>query len=471
MGRLLGLALLMAAILALCPAPGHAVDADTPFEYDEIGIVTSNALKALPGPGHGRPLWGLKSGDRVKILRHEGRWLRVLHKGRTGYIQADPAHLCVIYKKKDRDAPDASEKTGRFGNQGEKIARAIRKSMAEVDDFVLQETDIIEYLNDADQTAAMLKEKAARIRSDLRRIRDDIRQSKTSLAALKGKVRAGEKHAEARLVALYKLNCLGSLQILVSAGSLNEIFHQKRALQTLLKRDETLLENFAADKKRLSEILKNLKRQKNRKTALESDLRQDLGEMLRAKKRKEILLKKIRMEKAYSLAAIRSLNRAASELNIAIQSFGFHESRVPGREIGNLNFTAHKGRLEMPVRGRIISRFGPYKSPQFNINHFRSGIEIKSRMGEPIHAVFGGSVLYSRWFKGYGNIIIIDHGDNYYTLYAHLEKLHKKKGDRVKTGEVIATVGDSGSIIGAGLYFEVRHHGKPVDPMKWFKRG
>jgi septal ring factor EnvC (AmiA/AmiB activator) len=99
--------------------------------------------------------------------------------------------------------------------------------------------------------------------------------------------------------------------------------------------------------------------------------------------------------------------------------------------------------------------------------NFRSGIEIQAERGEPIRSVRDGRILFASWFKGYGNMIIIDHGKNYCTVYAHAEELFKQKGDTVLAQEVIATVGDTGSTPGPGLYFEVRHHGKPMNPITW----
>lgn len=125
----------------------------------------------------------------------------------------------------------------------------------------------------------------------------------------------------------------------------------------------------------------------------------------------------------------------------------------------------------MPVKGKIKYFFGPYKNSKFNVVNFRSGIVIQADRGEPIRAVFDGKILYASWFKGYGNMIIVDHGDNYYTVYAHAQELFASKGDIVEKGEVVATVGDTGSLIGPNLHFEVRHHGKPVDPLKWIKKG
>ena len=125
----------------------------------------------------------------------------------------------------------------------------------------------------------------------------------------------------------------------------------------------------------------------------------------------------------------------------------------------------------LPVKGKIVFLFGTYRTTKFNVKIFRSGIDIQADYGEPIRAIHGGKIIYANWLKGYGNMIVIDHGGDYHTVYAHAQELFKARGDLVEAGEVIATVGDTGSLIGPDLYFEVRHRGKPVDPLKWVKKG
>ena len=106
------------------------------------------------------------------------------------------------------------------------------------------------------------------------------------------------------------------------------------------------------------------------------------------------------------------------------------------------------------------------------MNNFRSGIDIQAERGEPVRAVFRGEVLFAQWFKGYGNMLIIDHGEKYYTVYAHAQELFKKQGDFVETNEVVATVGNTASLSNVtSLYFEVRHQGKPIDPLTWLITG
>ena len=175
-------------------------------------------------------------------------------------------------------------------------------------------------------------------------------------------------------------------------------------------------------------------------------------------------------KKSAQLAAIEALKRAARDLDEKIKNLNVGSSTASLEEHPAVEpFQAYKGLLKMPVKGKIVSLFGEFKNTRYQVLNFRSGIEIQTERGEPIKAVYAGKILYADWFKGYGNMIIIDHGGNYYTVYAHIEEAFKSTGDAVESGEVIATVGDTGSITGPKLYFEVRHHGKPLDPMQWLE--
>ncbi len=133
-------------------------------------------------------------------------------------------------------------------------------------------------------------------------------------------------------------------------------------------------------------------------------------------------------------------------------------------------FAGLRGRLPYPASGAIITKYGRGRDPKYDNPIYNKGIEIQAPTGSPIIAVADGQVIYADYFSGYGNLIIIDHGDNYYTVYAHAKDLLKKVGDRVASREKIATVGDTGSLKGAMLYFEVRHHGDTTDPENWLAR-
>jgi septal ring factor EnvC (AmiA/AmiB activator) len=189
------------------------------------------------------------------------------------------------------------------------------------------------------------------------------------------------------------------------------------------------------------------------------------------KKKKTALLKKIRNEKKTYQEAVRELEKASHELQSLIDHLQREIATKKKHYIpkDGKGFAALKGKLLFPVPGKIISYYGNHTDPQLNTVIFQKGIEISTKWGEEIKAIYEGTVLYADWFKGYGNIIIIDHGDNYYSLSAHVSKVYKSAGERVEAGEVIALAGDTGSLKGTCLYFEIRHHGKPLNPLHWLR--
>jgi len=287
---------------------------------------------------------------------------------------------------------------------------------------------------------------------------------------LKRRIQINEKYVAQRLVAMYKMNWLGKFHLLASAGSMHEFIQRKAALEHILAHDEKIRRELEEDQADLKEVLVNLESHKNQKKTRAAAYEAQVKLMSQDRATRTSLLAEIRSQKALELAAIDALTQAANDLDSKIKSLNSNMQAVDAeKNISQLAFSAHKGLLIIPVTGRIASLFGPYKNRKYDITNFRSGIDIKADKGEPVRSVFQGKVLYSSWFKGYGNMIIIDHGNNYYTIYAHLEETFKSKGDAVETREVIATVGDTGSIEGAKLYFEVRHHGKPENPLEWLK--
>ncbi len=127
-------------------------------------------------------------------------------------------------------------------------------------------------------------------------------------------------------------------------------------------------------------------------------------------------------------------------------------------------FKALKGKLKLPLRGEISSKFGSHREEG---GATWKGLFIRSESGRPVHAVADGRVVYADWLRGFGNLLIVDHGSGYMSLYGNNESVLKRVGDVIQSGEAVAAVGDSGGAGESGLYFELRHQGKPFDPMRW----
>lgn len=157
------------------------------------------------------------------------------------------------------------------------------------------------------------------------------------------------------------------------------------------------------------------------------------------------------------LEARQNLNNLISRLQ---------EKLVLGKGLSILD---KKGRLSLPVSGKIVSKFGRYRDKKYGTYIVNNGIDIKAPKGTPIRSIFHGKVLYTGLLEGYGSLIIVGHGDSIHSLYGHLDKIRVKTGQLVGEGEIIGLSGDSGSLVGDSLYLELRNKGKPVKPKPWFK--
>jgi len=445
-----------------------------------IGMVTADEIRVQSEPGnHGLLQKTLKRGSKIKIIKRRQGWIQVLHDGEVGFIKDQAQTFKIVYSNKAKTGREGLKKSrvqqqqlNEYEKRKEHISREIKQGQLEVEAFTQKESGTIQRLNQVELALNKSQQKTTAIKIEIKKFEDAIGDASGTSDKLRKQIRANEIYVARRLVALYKMNWLGRFHLLASAGSMHEFIQRKTALERILAHDEKVRLELISDQEELKNALSRLKGLKEQKSSRVTELKKQIRRMSQERSTRTELLADIRSQKALELAAIDALTQASNELDrkINLLNTSINHS-VPDKNVSRLPFSAHKGLLIQPVNGKIISLYGSYKNPKYNITNFRSGIDIKAETGEPVRSVFQGRVLYSSWFKTYGNMIIIDHGKNYYTVYAHLEEAFKAKGDDVETGEVIATVGDTGSLTGAKLYFEVRHHGKPVNPLPWLKKG
>ena len=469
-------ALLLLSFLLLTTQTEVAVAVDG----RSTGIVTAEEIRVQSEPGrHGLTQKTLRRGSRFKIIRYRQGWIQILHNGEVGFIRDHDQTIRIAQPRKTETQPGAAKggteqrrQLDEYEKRKENINREIKQGRQEVRAFTRKEKETIKRLNAVEQALNQSKRRAAGIRKALNKLESAIRKASQSSDTLKKQIRANEKYAAQRLVALYKMSWLGKFHLLASAASMHEFIQRRTALERILAHDERVRQDLIADRDELKVVLARLKELKDQKSARADELKKQQRQMSQERSTRSRLLADIRSQKALELAAIDALTQASNELDRKINLLNTRINQ-PADDVNpsQLPFSSHKGLLIRPVNGKIISLYGPYKNPRYNITNFRSGIDFAADSGEPVRSVYAGKVLYASWFNNYGNMIIIDHGKNYYTVYAHLEELFKAKGDDVETGEVIATAGDTGSLTGAKLYFEVRHHGKPVNPLPWLKKG
>jgi len=190
-----------------------------------------------------------------------------------------------------------------------------------------------------------------------------------------------------------------------------------------------------------------------------SKSRREIGQL----KRDETRLARLVDEITRALAARQKERERAREEGAAR---GEPVDRVADASLSAKPFASLKGKLRLPVRGRLVNRFGERREE----GAAWKGLFIRAVTGETVHAVADGLVVYADWLRGFGNLLILDHGGGFMSLYADNEGLLRKVGEKVRAGDPVANVGASGSSADSGLYFELRRDGKPFDPLKWTAR-
>jgi len=176
---------------------------------------------------------------------------------------------------------------------------------------------------------------------------------------------------------------------------------------------------------------------------------------------------RVEREQARQVAPARADDAAGRQAEVAAgQAEPEQPTAVPERSASSARFATLRGRLPWPVRGQVQGRFG---MPRPDGGVWR-GVLLRAAEGTPIAAVAAGTVVYANWLRGFGNLIIVDHGEQYLSVYAYNQSLLRQVGDQVRTGDRIAEAGATGGLADSGLYFEIRHQGNPVDPVPWLAR-
>ena len=378
-----------------------------------------------------------------------------------------------------KDGADLNEKE-RALQQAQKRLKEERTKAAEArkrEAGILSELETIDRrLNDKRKQVALLDGRIRHTQAEMGDLQRDIARLEN--------MRSGQEDAMAqRLRAMYRMQVQGgALPVLLSGDDPVAQAVRLRHLATLATVDARMIREYRVTSEGLADRKGRLEARRGEMSALRTEAEGERAEADREAAKRRALLARVRDERVYHDRMVGELSEATRRLEAFIRDL--QEKRrvakvpppssrppkaTPGEGTPGVGLGAMRGRLEWPAPGRVVEEYGTRINPRFGTKTFRNGIDIDAAEGSNVHVVFPGHVLYTGWFRGYGNLIIVDHGSEYYTLYAHVADMKVAEGDDVRQGQVIGTVGDTGSLQGPRLYFEVRYQGKPQDPANWLK--
>jgi septal ring factor EnvC (AmiA/AmiB activator) len=243
------------------------------------------------------------------------------------------------------------------------------------------------------------------------------------------------------------------------AGVINDLRAKGEELSALQREAVARRDELAANEAAQAQETRRLEKERAARAAVVAKLAGDI-----ARGRREI--GKLKRDETRLARLVEEIARALAARPAKVPKKGEPVDSVADASASAQPFGALKGKLKLPVRGELAGRFG---GPREEAGSTWKGLFIKAANGETVRAVADGQVVYADWLRGFGNLLILDHGKGFMSLYAYNDGLLRQVGEKVRAGDPLASVGASGAVADSGLYFELRRDGKPFDPMLWVK--
>jgi len=285
---------------------------------------------------------------------------------------------------------------------------------------------------------------------------------------------ASRREALGRLLALRYLNGEQSgVKLLLSGEEPGRIARELHYYSYVSRAQTEMINELRANLARLKELEQGTRGRNAEIAAIESARRAERASLIRQQAEHRKVLAKVSNQLKEQRRQVKHLERDESRLSRLVEELRkllaaaparLRNDKIPEPGAADNSLSGLKKGLRLPIRGELANRFGAQRSdggPPWK------GLFIRSPAGQEVRAVAPGRVVFADWLRGFGNLLIIDHGKAYLTIYGNNESVLKQVGDSVSTGDAVATVGASGGNMESGLYFEIRHEGKAFDPMRW----
>jgi len=325
--------------------------------------------------------------------------------------------------------------------------------------------DLLRQLHQVEKRLKKATRKLSQTEAKIAALDDQIKAEEAEIHRGRQQIVMFDKQVRQRLIALYKGGDTQTLKMLFSSQSPAELLENFTFLKLLVDNDRELLAAYrsvvAVNEKRLAHLAQ-LKSDQEKIFGRQDEEKRALQQ---ARSEKSQLLKRVKSDQAALAALLDELEEKAARLSSLVNKLESEKPRAYTGATGS--FKLQKGKLDWPVKGTIKTFFGKGVDAELGTRYDSHGVEFLVAGQQPIHSVWGGQVVFANAFRGYGNLLIVDHGGGYYSLYAQASRLLKSVGETVSRGEIIAYSGYDGN---ETMYFEIRQGGTPQDPTAWLRR-
>lgn len=351
----------------------------------------------------------------------------------------------------------------------ESLRQEIEASRTRVVAHEREERDLLQLLEEIDRGVERLRNEVRLSELRAEQAQSDLADVEQRLAGVRKDLAATRSAMARRAVALYKTGEVGPLRVLFASVDLKEMMSKMWTLERLIRYDNGLVARFEREQSRLLVIEEEAVAAVITRDEARARFASRNAMLDEERAARRAVLVRVRGDRSQERTLLIELERAARALEETLAGLGGAD--IPVADLDGRRFEASRGRLARPVKGEIRGRFGRVLDDEYLTETFRNGIEIAATPGDSVRAVARGQVRYAGWFRGYGKIVIVDHGGGYFTVSGHLSDIFVEVGDVVEGADTLGSVGDTGSLRGAGLYFEMRSGAQPLDPADWLTKG
>ncbi len=355
---------------------------------------------------------------------------------------------------------------GKLEQKYQKIQKQIKERKKKIIKARKSEISFTRKIQQTNKRLYSIRKELKRQRRKVNRMSGRVALVKKEFGEFKKKIEKQRSYLKRKLLSMqrYGNDSSGILIALVASKSFSQMVRNMHYLRKIAEYDYNRIEIYKKNlillhKKKISLDSLYLKLKTE-----EKKLQKDRDRLIAEKKQKERIFASIQGRRKLYEKMFRELTEASNKIRRMLR-------QKRSRTYKLTRFALSKGKLPWPIMGgRVTKRFGSYKDHEYKIPVFRRGIYIRVPEGTVARAVYSGRVVYADWFKGYGKVMIINHGSGYHSVYANLSEIFFRPGDTVKRGQAIGKVGKSGTVSFPALYFEIRYRGKPLNPRQWLAR-
>jgi len=327
-----------------------------------------------------------------------------------------------------------------------------------------EKNQLVATLKKVEVEAADASKKIRQLTTQINRSTKTMADLDTQQQGLKAEIKKQNSAVSEQLAAAYKMGEQESIKLLLNQEDPQQLARLLKYYNYVLDARNEKIAQYLTDVGKLSTVQGEMIKQKRSLASAKAQLEKDQQQLLSTSKRRQTALKQLNASLQNDKSKLNKLLKERGELEELLKNVrGVVKKMALATPPGGQSFASQKGMLRWPLKGKVAHSFGSQRSGSLRWDGWLIGASI----GEPVAAVHDGQVIFSNYMRGFGLLIILNHGDGYMTLYAHNEELLKDTGDWVLSNETIARAGDTGGLDNPALYFEIRKKGQPADPKKW----